>query len=227
MAHEADHPQLSVGILIFDDVEVLDFCGPLEVLSVCRGNVKAGGGKADKSPFRVQLIAATKDPVTTAAGMQVLPQATLDEICGATEALDILILPGGVGTRKERTNQTIMAFIRDQVKKVQIVASVCTGSILLAESDILESGSRITTHWQFIDTLQEWYPQLKVEQEHSVIRLEKTTSRPLIYTSAGISAGIDMSFWLIKDLYGDAVARATAKHMEYAYPESFARRIDL
>ncbi len=238
--------QLHVGILIFDKVEVLDFCGPFEALSVCRhdrngtnndnssnkntkptnNDTKNKNSNHTESPFQVSLLAETMDPITTIGGMQVLPHATLQK--KECPKLDILILPGGFGTREARCNPTIIEFIKHQAKHVPILASVCTGAMLLAEANILEDGARITTHWEMIDTLQGWYPHLHVEKSRSVIRLDATTSRPAIYTSAGISAGIDMSFWIIQDLLGEEISRATAKYMEYPYPDKdFARRIEL
>jgi transcriptional regulator GlxA family with amidase domain len=229
--------RLAVGILIFDKVEVLDFSGPFEVLSVCRID-STGDENVTESPFQVSLIGESKDPVTTIGGMQVLPHATIYEYstdAANAKSLDILIIPGGYGARQVRSNPKMIQFIRDQSTNVDILASVCTGAMVLAETDVLEAGSTITTHWGMIDLLQEWYPQLQVEKDRSVIKQEppRTPSsisddpskRPVIFTSAGISAGIDMCFWIINDIFGEEISRAAAKYMEYSYPEGFSRRI--
>lgn len=214
--------QLQVGILIFDKAEVLDFCGPFEALSVCRLDPTADDNVTE-SPFVVKLIAQNKQPITTIGGMQVLPHHSIADCCG----LDILIIPGGFGSRQVRNNPQMIEFVRQRARTVKILASVCTGALVLAESAVLEKESKITTHWQALDLLQEWYPDLHVERGVSVVKLDENEKRPTVYTSAGISAGIDMSFWMIKDIFGESIARATAKQMEYSYPENFSRRIDL
>ena len=178
----------------------------------------------------VKLIAQdAKKPVTTIGGMQVLPHHSIDDFdeTQTTPTLDILIIPGGFGSRQVRQNPRVMDFVRRQANKVKILASVCTGALILAESGVLEKGSKITTHWQALDLLQEWYPDIQVQRGVSVVKLDPTASRPFVFTSAGISAGIDMSFWIIRDIFGEVIARATAKQMEYSYPENFSRRVDL
>ena len=212
-----------LGILIFDDVEVLDFTGPFEVFSVCRRVVvdhKDSDNKDDhdKSPFHVSLIAEAIDrPVITVGGMKVLADYSF-ETC---PALDVLVVPGGMGTRQERFNDKIIHFIQRQQRSAQKICSVCTGALLLAQAGLLD-GLTVTTHWQALDLLKEWYPKVTVDSQHSVISQRDGK----IYTSAGISAGIDMSLMVLKDIHGEEVARRTAKHMEYSYPESNKRRID-
>ncbi|KAL3917959.1 MAG: hypothetical protein SGILL_004470 [Bacillariaceae sp.] len=231
----AEKRQLVVGILVFENVEVLDFCGPFEVLSVCRkGTSDDEDENVTTSPFDVKLIGLSSSsssssslPVKTIGGMNVVPHTTMDEIVGASTAdsspLDILIVPGGMGTRAIRHDAKVLDFIRQQQPLVKIVASVCTGAMLLAEAGIFPAGTVITTHWKMIDTLQEWYPSLVIDKEHSVLKNDDGS----MYTSAGISAGIDMTFRLVMDVFGEAVARATAKRMEYTYPEDYSRRIEI
>jgi transcriptional regulator GlxA family with amidase domain len=215
---------LVVGILIFPNVEVLDFCGPFEVLSVCRLGDLHQDDNVTKSPFVVHLIAKSKDPVVTVGGMQVLPHLTIDDIMENDIVLDILIVPGGVGTRALRQDAKVLEFVRQQAIRVHIVASVCTGAIVLAEAGptVVPIGSTITTHWQAVDTLQTWYPHLIIDKIHSVTKNDTGT----LYTSAGISAGIDMRFRLITDIFGEDTARNTAKRMEYSFPETYQRRIE-
>jgi transcriptional regulator GlxA family with amidase domain len=226
--------QLVVGILIFPNVEVLDFCGPFEVLSVCRLGGIDQDDNVTASPFSVKLIAKTMEPITTIGGMQVLPHETMEDIMmtkktdttTSTSFLDILIIPGGMGTRPLRHDTQVLDFIRHQAAHVSILASVCTGAILLAESGVLPLGTTITTHWQALDLLQEWYGapnhHLIIDKEHSVTK----NASGSLYTSAGISAGIDMCFRIIRDIFGDDVSRTTAKRMEYSYPEDYQRRIE-
>jgi transcriptional regulator GlxA family with amidase domain len=206
--------QKLVGILLFNDVEVLDFCGPFEVFSVTRLNEERR--RQEASPFSVLLIAEKKDPIITAGGMRVLPDYDLDEC----PELDILVVPGGWGTRAEMNNGRLMEWIGRRSRRLDTLASVCTGSLLLGQAGLLE-GKRATTHWRVLDWMQELFPATTVER-----RLQFVEDGNLI-TSAGISAGIDMALKVVSRHFGEEVARATAKNMEYTYPESDARRVSI
>jgi transcriptional regulator GlxA family with amidase domain len=202
-----------VGILVFDNVEVLDFCGPFEVFSVAR--VDEARRREGPSPFEVFLVAATKDPVATTGGMRVLPSFDLEDC----PPLDVLVVPGGWGTRREMENETLLRWIHDRAAQVETLTSVCTGALLLGKAGLLE-GKRATTHWRSLDLMQELFPSTRVERQLHVVE-----DGPLV-TSAGISAGIDMALRVVSRYFGEAVARATAKHMEYPFPESDARRVE-
>src|SRR5947208_672882 len=121
-------PQKRVGILIFPDVEVLDFCGPFEVFSVTRLNENRR--REEPSPFEVLLIAQTTDPVLTTGGMRVLPHKTLR----SCPPLDILLVPGGWGTRSEMNNQRLVTWIEKRAKQVELLTSVCTGALILGSA---------------------------------------------------------------------------------------------
>lgn len=202
------------GILIFNDVEVLDFCGPYEVFSATRLNEEKR--QEEPSPFHVVLVADHKAPVVCNGGMKILPDYDLDEC----PALDILVLPGGWGTREAMNNQPLLSWIVKRSEEVETLASVCTGSLLLGAAGLLE-GKRATTHWRVLDWMQELFPRTTVEK-----RLHVVEDGNLI-TSAGISAGIDMALTVVLRYFGGKTARATAKYMEYPFPESAARRITL
>ena len=203
-----------VGILIFDDVEVLDFAGPFEVFSV----TAAGGGvaKTDARPFDVSLIGIGPDLVRTVGGMQVLPRWTIAE----APHIDILVVPGGWGTRRLLEHAGLRTWLQRRAAEVELLTSVCTGSLLLAGAGLLD-GRRATTHWLALDTLRELRPAVTVVGDEHVVE------EGSILTSAGISAGIDMALRVVARLHGNAVARATARQMEYHYPESNARRVEL
>ena len=203
-----------VGILVFEDIEVLDFCGPFEVFSCTRLNEEKR--REEPSPFNVFLVAATKKPTVTTGGMKVLPDFDLDDC----PALDVLVVPGGWGTRREMNNEPLLRWIGDRSKQVEILTSVCTGALLLGKAGLLE-GKRATTHWRSLDWMQELFPKTTVEKQWHVVE-----EGPL-FTSAGISAGIDMALKVVSRYFGEDVARVTAKHMEYPFPESNARRIAL
>ncbi len=200
-----------VGILIFKDVEVLDFCGPFEVFSTTRLNEER---REESSPFNVFLVGETKDLIVTTGGMKVIPDYSFNDC----PPVDIFVVPGGWGTRKEMNNALLLSWIADRAKKLETLTSVCTGSLLLGKAGLLE-GKRATTHWRSLDWMIELFPKTKVEKALHFVEDGN------LFTSAGISAGIDMALKVVARYFGESVARATAKHMEYPFPESNARRI--
>jgi transcriptional regulator GlxA family with amidase domain len=210
-----EQKRVQVGILVFDKVEVLDFCGPFEVFSSCRVDPLADSNTTE-SPFEVFLIAESSDkPITTIGGMKVLPHKTLEE-CDDSK-LDILVVPGGFGTRKLQSNAKILDFVQRQSKQVDKLCSVSTGALLLAQAaGVLPDGSRITTHLTAIDSLQKDFPKLIVDETLAVVKQQDGK----LYTSTGISAGIKMALTVVKDVFGEDVARSTAKEMEYTYNET-------
>lgn len=203
-----------VGIVLFDGVEVLDFCGPFEVFSVTRLHEERR--REEPSPFEVWLIAERDGPVTTTGGMRVLPHHTF-ETC---PPLDILLVPGGWGTRAQLKNPVLLDWLRSRADHVQLLTSVCTGSMVLGSAGLLD-GRRATTHWASLDWLRDAFPAVRVEYGKHFV--EDGT----LWTSAGISAGIDMSLRIVERRCGETVARATSRMMEYPYPESDDRRIDI
>src|SRR6266516_7591904 len=202
-----------VGILIFPDVEVLDFCGPFEVFSVTRLNEDAR--REESSPFEVLLVPESLETVVATGGLKLIPDVTLD----TCPPLDILVVPGGWGTRAEAKNQRLLDWIAERGRSVETLTSVCTGSMLLGHAGLLD-GRRATTHWRSLDRMRDAFPAVTVEDKLHVV--EDGT----VLTSAGISAGIDMALRVVARYHGDAIARATARHMEYRYrPDDNSRRI--
>ncbi len=201
-----------VGILIFPAVEVLDFCGPYEVFSVTRLNEERR--RDETSPFEVLLVAQSGEPVVATGGLRVIPDATL-ETC---PPLDILVVPGGWGTRKEISNQRLLTWISERAKQVETLTSVCTGAMLLGQAGLLD-GRRATTHWRSLDRMGQAFPAVTVEAKLHVVEDGD------VLTSAGISAGIDMALRVVARYFGDAVGRATARHMEYPFPDDNRRRV--
>jgi transcriptional regulator GlxA family with amidase domain len=189
----------SVGILIFNEVEVLDFAGPFEVFSL------AAYPENGPKPFRVTLVAQTKEPVRARNGLRVIPDLDF----GDAPEFDILIVPGGYGAEEiEIHNQVLLDWLRERAQSVAQLASVCTGALLLAEAGLL-NGKKATTHWMDLERLRRDYPEVEVQSN------VKYVDEGRIVTAAGISAGINMSFFLVSRLLGDEVARATARRMEY------------
>jgi transcriptional regulator GlxA family with amidase domain len=201
-----------VGILIFPDVEVLDFCGPFEVFSVTRLGTE--NRNEQSSPFEVLIVAETTDPVVTRGGMKVIPQHTLD----GCPPLDVLVVPGGLGTRVQRLNTRLIGWIGERARQVETLTSVCTGSLLLGQAGLLD-GRRATTHYAALDLMRELFPAIKVEDKLHVVEDGN------VLTSAGISAGIEMALRVVARYHGEGVARETARFMEYRYSVDNSRRV--
>jgi len=201
-----------VGIVIFPDVEVLDFCGPFEVFSVVRLDEERR--RQESSPFAVCLIAETRALIVASGGLKVQPDY---DLAGAP-ALDILVIPGGWGTRKEIDNRRLLTWIAARGREVETLTSVCTGAMLLGRAGLLD-GKRATTHWRSLSWMRESFPATTVEDQEHVVEDGS------LITSAGISAGIDMSLHVVRRYFGETIARNSARHMEYPYPEDNRRRI--
>jgi len=204
----------TVGIVIFDDIEVLDFCGPFEVFSTVRLNEDKR--REEPSPLNVKLVSERGGTVITSGGMRV----TADYDFGSCPKLDILCVPGGWGTRRELANPVMLEWLRDRAAQVELLTAVCTGSMLLGFAGLLE-GRRATTHWRSLDWMAESFSDTMVLRDLHVVEDGD------LVTSAGISAGIDMALKVVDRYFGEEIARATARHMEYPYPELNARRIVL
>jgi transcriptional regulator GlxA family with amidase domain len=192
-----------VAIVVFDEVEVLDFAGPFEVFSALR--LDETTRRESTSPYEV-LVAGVK------------PDCTIAELDPAS--LDTLVVPGGYGVRPLLQDAAFLGWLRDAAPMPRRLASVCTGSLLLAETGQLD-GVRATTHWKSLDWLARDWPSVHVQRDqHWVIDGR-------IASSAGISAGIDLALKLVEVDFGEALARATAAHMEYPWPEAAGRRVAL
>lgn len=191
---------LNVAILLFDDAEVLDFCGPFEVFSVTR-RVSDGS-----RPFYVYTVAETDGPIIARNGLSVNPGHTF-ATCPHT---DILLVPGGQGTRKQIYNNVAVDWVRHQAHRAQHVLSVCTGALLLAKAGLLD-GLHVTTFHTSYDTLGEMAPSAVLCPG------QRYADNGKVITSAGISAGIDMSLHVVEKILGREQAQHTARYMEYAW----------
>jgi len=193
-----------VGILIFDEVEVLDFAGPYEVFSRTRLVPGVESRRSSESaPFEVFTVAATSAPVAATGGLRVVP----DYDFATAPLIDLLVVPGGFGTRALLRDEATLAWIRQAAGAARQVTSVCTGALLLARVGLL-AGRRATTHWGALALLAEVDPTIRVEPNLRVVD-------DVIVTSAGVSAGIDMALAMVELLCGRAVADETAHYMDY------------
>ena len=196
--------KINVGILIFDEVEVLDFAGPFEVFSRTRLLKGAESRRSDESaPFNPFTVSIDTKPLTATGGLKIIADYTFNNF----PKIDILIVPGGYGTRTLLNNEILLKWIKAVSDKANITASVCTGSLLLAKAGLLE-GKRATTHWGAIEALKSISKDIHVISDRRVVNDE-------IITSAGVSSGIDMAFMIVENLYGEEVASDTSKYIEF------------
>jgi putative intracellular protease/amidase/catechol 2,3-dioxygenase-like lactoylglutathione lyase family enzyme len=189
----------NLAILIFEDVEVLDLCGPFEVFSVANRFT-------DPPAFNVFTVAEKPGPVLTRGGLSVNPHHRLAD-CPRP---DLLLVPGGQGTRREMHNAVLTYWIRQEAEKAELVLSVCTGALLLAKAGLLD-GLQATTHHGAIDLLRQVAPKTAVHADRRFV------DNGRVVCSAGIAAGIDMSLHIVARLLGRDVAEKTARQMEYPF----------
>jgi transcriptional regulator GlxA family with amidase domain len=201
-----------VGILVFPEVEVLDFCGPFEVFSTTR--LDESRRREDPSPYEVVLVAEGRIVVVASGGLKVVADYPLEDC----PRLDVLVVPGGWGTRREFGNRRLLAWIAEMGRNAETLASVCTGSMLLGMAGLLE-GRRATTHWKSLPWMRQSLPNVTVVEDQHVVEDGD------LFTSAGISAGIDLALRIVARHHGEEIARATARHMEYPYPVDNSRRV--
>lgn len=159
----------------------------------------------EEKPFTVYTVSENGEMITARNGLKVQPDYSIENL----PPVDILIIPGGLGAREyEIKNEIVIKWIRQQMKEVKLMTSVCTGALLLAKAGLLE-GLKATTHWASIEKFKNEF------QNVEVIENVKFVDEGHIITSAGISAGINMAFHIVKNLLGVHVAEDTAKRMEY------------
>ncbi|HET9984142.1 MAG TPA: DJ-1/PfpI family protein, partial [Longimicrobiales bacterium] len=187
----------NVAVLVFDDVEVLDFCGPFEVFSVT-------GRREDLDLFHAYTVAERPAAVAARGGLAVLPAYTLADAPPA----DVLVIPGGFGTRREMNNAALVAWVRDAAARAELVLSVCTGALILARAGLLD-GLQATTHHGALDLLESVAPETRVRRDRRIV------DNGRIVVSAGISAGIDAALHVVAKLHGRDRALETARYMEY------------
>jgi transcriptional regulator GlxA family with amidase domain len=198
----------TVAIFIFDDVEVLDFTGPFEIFGVA-GKQNGGNGH-----FEVFTVA--EKPKIAARNNLIVEASYTFENCPTP---DILLIPGGggfradgtpFGSRREMNNENLLAWVKEMNSKVELLLSVCTGSLILAKAGLLE-GLSATTHFKAVEQMREVAPNTTLFPE------KRWVDNGKIILSAGVSAGIDMSLYVVGKLHGEEVAADTAAYIQYDY----------
>jgi transcriptional regulator GlxA family with amidase domain len=192
----------NVGIYIFDEVEVLDFAGPFEVFSTA-SRVKLRIEPKSPRPFNVFTIGDGKRTVQARGGLAVMPGFDFSN----HPLIDVLIIPGGIVTA-ELGKDVVVQWISQIAEDAESTASVCTGAFLLGKAGIL-AGKSATTHWEDIAELRAMFPDISIKEN------TRWVDEGTVITSAGISAGIDMSLHLVARLEGEELARKTARQMEF------------
>jgi len=195
----------TIGLLIFDGAEELDFVGPWEVFTMA--------GKV-RDDIRVVTIAERAQPVACAKGMRVIPDHTLAD----APDLDVVMVPGGIGTRREVNNPVLIDWLRKIGPRLSWVTSVCTGALLVCEAGFAR-GRRVTTHWAFVEELRKRYPDVEVLEQVRYVRDGQLCS------AAGVSAGIDLALWLTGQIWGVDTARKTQRAMEYDPAPPYAAEV--
>ena len=183
----------TIGIVLFNDAEELDWAGPWEVLTA--------GAKDDD---RVITVAETTEPVRCAKGLRVLPDHSFEDC----PPLDVILVPGGFGTRRERLNEAMTSFVAKQDANTTWTTSVCTGAFILHGAGLLE-GRRATTHWAAFDEFLGFAPDQQLDREARWVVDGK------VVTSAGVSPGLDMALWLLGQIYDVDHARKTQRYIQY------------
>ncbi|MDX2167856.1 MAG: GlxA family transcriptional regulator [Deltaproteobacteria bacterium] len=186
-----------VGLLAFDGVQSLDLTGPLEVFATA-GKLVADRG--EPAPYAIEVVAPTARPVVTNSGLRIVPDAS---IAARRRPFDTLIIAGG-NVERVMLDRTVQRWLRGQARRVRRLASVCSGAFVLAEAGLLR-GRRATTHWATVNLLRRRYPDLEVEPDAIFVRDGD------VFTSAGVTSGIDLALALVEDDLGHALALEVAR----------------
>ena len=200
-----------MGILIYPNVELLDFAGPYEVLSLASIH-----DEEDEIvyPFNLFMISQNNNILKTRAGLKVL----VDYKTKDHPRIDILLIPGGFGIRNAIENLELIDWVKDTAHKAELITSVCTGSFLLAKAGAL-NGKKVTTHISSLQTVQKKFPDVEVITDKHVVEDGD------IITSAGISAGIDLGFRIVERCFGSDLVKTIARRMEYSLNPENKRKI--
>lgn len=198
----------SVAIFLFDEVEVLDFAGPYEVFSV------AGLRTLPQKPFDVFTV-AEKSSIVARNGLKITADYTFENMPKA----DIVLLPGGggytpdgvaFGSRREMNNPVVLEWVKKQATQVELLLSVCTGALILGQAGLLD-GLKATTHFMALDSLR------AISTEIEVVEKVRYVDNGTVILSAGVSAGIDMSYYVVSKLLGSEIATEAARYAQYDY----------
>ena len=185
---------IKIGILVFPQVEEMDFIAPFEVLSY--------SNKIEPNSTQVVLIAEKLELIQAANGLKIFPDHSFD----TCPRLDILVVPGGKGRSQAMHNPRIKEFVLQQSKQTQYMASVCTGAFILAAAGLLE-GKKATTYHSAFEELRDY--------NVTIVEKAKVVHDGHIITAAGVTSGLELGFYVLKILFGSVLAQAVADKIEY------------
>ncbi len=187
-----------IVVVAFEDMQALDVTGPTEVFSLADRAAAENGGA-----YELELVAPAAEPIRTSSGLRLSPHKTLEECAGP---IDTLVVPGGLGTQAAARDERLVSWIRRAAPRSRRVTSVCTGAFLLARAGLLD-GRRATTHWAACAALQRHYPVIDVDPDPIFVRDGN------VYTSAGVTAGIDLALALVEEDLGPQAALQVARSL--------------
>ncbi len=191
-----------IAMLAFPEVQVLDVTGPLEVFSRAARWLRDGGRRADLA-YDVEIVGVTRGVFRTSSGLGLVANRRFDDVAGG---IDTLLVAGGVGVERWRRHAPLLGWLRRQAGRVRRLGSVCTGTFFLAEAGLLD-GRRATTHWGSCARLAREFPAVRVEPDTIFVRDGK------VWTSAGVTAGMDLALALVEEDLGRDVALAAAREL--------------
>ncbi len=189
----------TIGVIAYDESEILDVTGPVSVFANASHALGARGG------YRVHVLARERGAVRTSSGVALMADRALAR---APREIDTLIVPGGEGTRAACADAVLIEQLRRLATRARRVASVCSGAFLLAQAGLLD-GRRATTHWAYADQLQRAFPAVRVEPDAIFVRDEP------YWTSAGVTAGLDLALALVEADWGNELALTLARHLVF------------
>jgi len=193
---------MRIAMLAYPGVQVLDVMGPLEVFSRT-SRWLVDHGRRFQPAYGVEIIGPKRGPFQVSSGLRLYAEHGIADAGGG---IDTLMIAGGIGMRAYRTNAALLSWLRRQAGRVRRIASVCTGAFLLAEAGLLE-GRRATTHWGACEEFARDFPATRVEPDTIYVR------DGAIYTSAGVTSGMDLALALVEEDHGRDVALAVAREL--------------
>jgi transcriptional regulator GlxA family with amidase domain len=191
-----------VALVAFPGVQVLDVTGPLEVFSQASRRLFETT-KRNEPEYTVEVVARRAGPISTSSGIRLLADRAVGEVRGG---VDTLLVAGGAGTIAAMKDELLLAWLRRIARRARRFGSVCSGTFLLAEAGLLD-GRRATTHWQFCRELAQRYPRVAVDEDPIFVRDGN------VYTSAGVTAGMDLALALVEEDHGREIALAVARQL--------------
>jgi len=202
MARKSEQATRRIAMLAFPNVQILDVTGPLEVFARAGRWLEDHRG-ARPAPYAVEIVAKRGGQVRSSSGMRLGVDRTLGAVRGP---VDTLLVAGGIGSFEAMRDPALLDFLRRHAPRVRRLGSVCTGAGLLAEAGLLD-GRRVTTHWAYAPHLSARYPKLEVDAEPIFVRDGK------VWTSAGVTAGMDLALALVEEDHGHDVALSVAREL--------------